>query len=386
MTNKLHLAIGILLITMLILSSCKEEKISPTLALFAEGFDQPCAITHAGDSWLFVVGQKGLIYLVDSTGKVRQEPFLDIRERITYGGERGLLGLAFHPEFRKNGYFFINYVGAGDTTFISRFTLLPGDTLLGDPGSELKLLRLIQPYSNHNGGTIAFGPDSCLYIGMGDGGSGGDPQNRAQNPGEFMGKMLRIDVNKGSLYTVPGDNPFVGKAGYLGEIWATGLRNPWKFSFDKQTGDLWIADVGQNKIEEINLQPASSKGGENYGWRCYEGNSSFNQDLCEKTTSFVFPVHTYKHGKECSITGGFIYRGNASSPFFGHYFYADYCSDRIWTIHKAEGIWKETFYGEYPGNNISTFGEDYKGELYFAGLSSGKIFRIDTSVKPQVEE
>lgn len=383
MRNKSPLTVIIICLGMLPFSACKEEKASQNLIMFAEGFDQPCAIAHAGDSRLFVVGQKGVIYLVDSSGKIRNKPFLDIHERVTYGGERGLLGLAFHPDFSKNGFFYINYVGIDDSTFISRFSLAAGDSMVADPGSELKLLRLKQPYSNHNGGTIAFGPDGYLYIGMGDGGSGGDPQNRAQNPGEYMGKMLRIDVNSRLPYAIPSGNPFIGKAGYLEEIWATGLRNPWKFSFDKLTGDLWIADVGQNKIEEINLQAASSKGGENYGWRCYEGNDSFKQDLCEEGTSFVFPVHTYEHGKECSVTGGYIYRGSKSSKYYGHYFFADYCSDKVWTIHKQDGQWKEEFFGMYPGNNISTFGENYRGELFIAGLSSGKLYKIDTSGHPK---
>jgi len=257
---------NILIILILILGfgACKKPKSYPNLISFSTGLDQPVSIAHAGDSRLFVVGQTGYIHCIDSNGKVIEPTFLDIHERVVYGGERGLLGLAFHPRFRENGYFYVNYVGAGDSTHISRFSTSKSNPEIGDPQSELKLLTIKQPFENHNGGNICFGPDGYLYIGMGDGGSAGDPGNRAQNLKEYLGKMLRIDVDAGNPYRIPGTNPYFNDSSALGEIWASGLRNPWRFSFDRLTGDLWIADVGQNEIEEIDFQPASGKGGGNF--------------------------------------------------------------------------------------------------------------------------
>jgi glucose/arabinose dehydrogenase len=289
-----------------------------------------------------------------------------------------LLGLAFHPDFAINGYFYLNYIGEGDSTHISRFKTYDDNPDMGDPDSELKLISLKQPYPNHNGGHIAFGPDHYLYIGLGDGGSQGDPENRAQNPKTYLGKMLRIDVNQGELYAIPSSNPHINDISWLGEIWALGFRNPWRFSFDRLTNDLWIADVGQDQFEEINLQSAESTGGENYGWRCYEGDVIFNDDHCLETESFVAPVYTYPHNPECSVTGGYVYRGNKSSPFYGRYFFADYCSDKLWTLVNNGGTWTAEDFGEFSGNNFSAFGEDHKGELYIAGLASGTIYKIVT--------
>lgn len=221
-----------------------------------------------------------------------------------------------------------------------------------------------------------FGPDGYLYIGLGDGGSAGDPGNRAQNLMEYLGKMMRIDVNQGNPYAIPPTNPFYNSLSALGEIWAYGLRNPWRFSFDRFTGDLWIADVGQNLIEEIDFQPASSAGGENYGWRCYEGNQEYNTAGCPAASAFTFPVYTYPHNPECSVTGGYVFRGSSSSPYYGYYFFADYCSDRIWTLHNASGNWVAEDYGQFPGNNFSTFGEDAEGQLYIAGLTTGTIYHV----------
>lgn len=362
--------------------SCKKPLSGDKLILFADDIDFPVSITHAGDSRLFVVGQEGYIWIVDSAGNKLSDAFLDIHERVVYGGERGLLGLAFHPDFKQNGYFYVNYVGAGDSTHISRFTLNSSDRNLADPASEYKLITIKQPYENHDGGNLCFGPDGYLYIGMGDGGSAGDPENRAQNPSLLLGKMLRIDVNGGQPYAIPKTNPFIDSTGFRPEIWATGLRNPWRFSFDKLTGDLWIADVGQDAIEEIDFQKADSKGGENYGWRCYEGNNTYNADSCNQTRNFAFPVHTYPHGPECSVTGGYVFRGDESSPYYGHYFFADYCSDKIWTLHPEGQKWIVTEFGMFKGNNFCTFGEDYKGRIYVAGIKSGNIYRINTSPAP----
>ena len=193
---------------------------------------------------------------------------------------------------------------------------------------------------------------------------------------EYLGKMLRIDVDQGSPYAIPPTNPFYNSVNALGEIWALGLRNPWRFSFDRLTGDLWIGDVGQNAIEEINFQPAAAAGGENYGWRCYEGNQEYNATGCGASSTFTFPVFTYPHGSECSVTGGYVYRGSTSSPFYGHYFFADYCSDRIWTLRNVSGEWVAEEFGRFQGNNFSAFGEDNTGQLYVAGLNSGTIYRV----------
>ena len=345
---------------------------------FVTGLTKTVCISNCGDSRLFITDQSGYIRIVDSTGKVITQPFLDIHQRVVYGGERGLLGLAFHPQYSANGFFYVNYVGNGDSTHISRFTMMAGNPDQADPQSELKLMTIFQPFQNHNGGDLQFGPDGYLYIGLGDGGSGGDPGNRAQNPKEYLGKMLRIDVDHGNPYSIPATNPFYNNPDKLGEIWATGLRNPWRFSFDRKTGDLWIADVGQNAIEEINFQPVTSKGGENYGWRCYEGNNVYNNAGCNMNSEFTFPVYTYPHGEECSVTGGYVYRGNTSSAFYGHYFFADYCSDRIWTLHKTDQGWVNQEFGRFTGNNFSTFGEDSKGRLYVAGLTSGKLFLVES--------
>lgn len=367
---------------------CSRAQNPGTLTPFADGFSSPVTITHAGDNRLFVVNQPGSIVIVDSTGHLNAEPFLDIIDKVTFEGEQGLLGLAFHPDYKNNGYFFVNYIGAGDSTHISRFTMLSGNADKADPQSEMKILTLAQPYKNHNGGELAFGPDGYLYIGLGDGGSGGDPENRAQNRLEFLGKILRIDVDHGEPYTIPESNPFYAMDNARNEIWALGLRNPWRFSFDRKTGDLWIADVGQNEFEEINFQPAGSPGGENYGWRCYEGDEEFNQDECAQSDSFTFPVHTFPHGPECSVTGGFVYRGDSLSPYYGKYFFADYCSDRIWTLHKDTSGWVREDFGRFTGNGFSTFGEDSKGELYVAGHSNGIIYRIGSQVTglPPVKE
>lgn len=358
-------------------ASCSEDRVADShgLEVFATGLTTPVSITHAGDNRLFVVDQHGKIVIVDQAGNVKPQPFLDITDRVTYGGEKGLLGLAFHPQFKTNGYFYVNYTG-GDSTFISRFSVSSSDPDRASASGEIKLMTIYQPYSNHNGGGLAFGPDGYLYIALGDGGSGGDPGNRAQNMMEYLGKMLRIDVNNGNPYAIPQSNPYAGSNNARKEIWASGLRNPWRFSFDRLTGDLWIADVGQNAFEEINFQPAASKGGENYGWRCYEGNEAFNTSGCGPSGDFAFPVHVIPHGPECSVTGGYMYRGPASSPFYGRYFFTDYCSDRIWTLRKSGDNWVAEEYGTYTGNNFSTFGEDAQGQLYVAGIKSGTIFRI----------
>jgi len=355
---------------------CQKTQSAYDLVPFATGISTPVCITNAGDSRLFVVSQTGYIHIVDSTGNVNPQPYLDIHERVIYGGERGLLGVAFHPQYISNGYFYVNYIGPGDSTHISRFSVTPGNPDLADSQSEFKLMTLFQPYANHKGGDLCFGPDGYLYIGLGDGGSAGDPGNRAQNPMEYLGKMLRIDVDLGYPYSVPPTNPFYNSTTALGEIWALGLRNPWRFSFDRLTGDLWIGDVGQDSIEEIDFQPSGDPGGENYGWRCYEGNVVYNNSGCPPEPTFTFPVYSYPHTDGCSVTGGYVCRDDTSSALYGYYFFADYCSDRIRTLHNVSGNWVEEDYGQFPGNNFSTFGEDSAGRLYIAGLTSSTVFRV----------
>lgn len=365
-----------LLILLLSFNNTNAQGDEQQMVVFATDIENPVAITHAGDSRLFVVNQQGEIHIVDSAGQVNPEPFLDIKEKVVFEGERGLLGLAFHPDYAMNGYFYVNYVTRANRTNISRFKVSSDDANRADAESELILMNILQPFNNHKGGQLAFGPDSLLYIALGDGGSAGDPNNRARNPLERLGKILRIDVNQGETYGIPPTNPFVNSTTTLEEIWASGLRNPWRFSFDRLTGDLWIADVGQDKVEEINFQPASSPGGEDYGWRCYEGNEVFNRAGCEEDTSFTFPIYTYPHGTECSVIGGYVYRGLATSPYYGHYFFADWCSDRIWTLHKEGEAWVKEDFGHFPGNNFTTFGEDVNGQLYLAGGKTGTIYRV----------
>jgi len=284
-------------ITLLITPFISNAQLMPKIELvvFSNGYTGPVDIKHAGDSRLFIVEQRGRIYIADSAGNKSTVPFLDIMS-IVYdnGNEQGLLGLAFHPNYQTNGYFYMNYSANGGDTKIVRYSVSV-DPDLADATSGFELMTINQPYSNHNGGNLIFGPDGYLYIGTGDGGSAGDPQNRAQNPQTLLGKMLRIDVDSGSPYGIPANNPFVGNATTLDEIWAIGLRNPWRYSFDRQTGDLWIGDVGQNLFEEIDFEPDSCTGGKNYGWRCYEANDPYNTSGCGPAADYVFPVYVIKH-------------------------------------------------------------------------------------------
>lgn len=350
---------------------------------FATGLTSITDIKNAGDDRLFVVEQPGRIKIIDLNGNVNPANFLNIQNKVLAGGERGLLGLAFSPDYANDGYFYVNYTAdPTGNTIIARYSVSATDPNKADSLSEMILLTINQPFSNHNGGHITFGPDGYLYIGMGDGGSGGDPQNNGQNPMALLGKMLRIDVSGGGAYSVPASNPFVNTPGYQPEIWSLGLRNPWRFSFDRITDDMWIADVGQGQWEEINFQPASSAGGGNWGWRCYEGNVVYNGTGCLAQSNYDFPVHVYPHSganSGCSVSGGYVYRGAEYPSLFGRYFYADYCSGLLGSINVDNGCngnFVNTYHGNIATGGVSTFGEDRYGNLYIGGLSSGVIKKV----------
>jgi glucose/arabinose dehydrogenase len=355
------------------------------LAPFATVDFSPADIANSGvpgDDRLFVVLQDGRISLIESDGTVQATPFLSITDRVHGGGQMGLLGLVFDPDYDTNGYFYVNYIyqdGLGDRfTRVSRFSVT-GDPDAADPNSEFIVLTIEQPGTDNNGGDLNFGPDGYLYIPMGDGEDDGDNDNRAQDPQNLLGKMLRIDVSgttSTTNYLIPADNPFVGDPGTLDEIWAIGLRNPWRFSFDRANGNLYLADVGRENWEEINFQPAASTGGENYGWRCYEGNSEFNTAGCGPQGDYDFPIHVYNHNlPACAVTGGFVYRGSSYPGLTGHYFFADYCFGRIWSLDTKNG--HQLAVDEYfSGVLLTTFGEDINGELYLADSLNNTIFRL----------
>jgi glucose/arabinose dehydrogenase len=343
----------------------------------ATGLDQPVSIANAADGTgrLFIVEKPGRIRVLQD-GKLSSVVFLDITDRVgSQGNEQGLLGLAFHPDFAHNPFFFVDYTDRQGNTVVSRLAL-SSDPAQADPASEVVILTVDQPAANHNGGQLAFGPDGLLYIGLGDGGGAGDPSGNGQNTKTLLAKILRLDVNHGRPYAVPGTNPFVGSAGSRSEIWATGLRNPWRFSFDRLTGDLYIADVGQNKYEEIDYQPAGSPGGENYGWSIMEGNHCYRPGANCDRTGLTLPVAEYSHSQGCSVTGGFVYRGRQFPSLDGIYFYSDYCSGRIWAMARdGQGAWRTAEVGQ-ANIQPSTFGEDESGELYLADLREGRLYQV----------
>jgi glucose/arabinose dehydrogenase len=358
---------------------------SLAVEVVATGLSRPLRlVSPPGDPRLFVVEQGGRIRVFDRNGSDRGV-FLDLRAATAAGGERGLLGLAFAPDYATSGRFYVNLTDQAGDSRIMRFNVSVSDPDRADPGSGRQLLLVDQPYANHNGGHLEFGPDGMLYIGFGDGGAANDPENRAQDVSTLLGKMLRLDVSGPTGYTVPADNPFVGKAP-RDEIWALGLRNPWVFSFDTATGDLWIADVGQGAREEIDFTPAGSPGGLNYGWRLMEGTACFDPPSgCEPDT-LVLPVHEYTHGGSpfrCSISGGHVYRGTAIPSLVGRYLFADYCSNQIWALTPgAAGAAAEvedlTARLQPPGGyqSIAGIGRDATGELYVLDIGAGTVARI----------
>ncbi len=347
----------------------------------ASGFEDPLYVTTAGDGSerLFVVEQAGTIRIVEA-GEVIETPFLDITERVgSDGSEQGLLGLAFAPNYAESGFFYIDYTDVDGNTVVSRFTVTD-DPNVADVDSESVVLQQDQPFANHNGGGVVFGPDGYLYIGLGDGGSGGDPNGNAQNLATWLGKILRIDVDPenveaGEPFAIPEDNPFVGQQDAMPEIWAFGLRNPWRFSFDRETGDLWIGDVGQGDIEEIDLLPAN-QAATNLGWNVLEGTSCFNTPDCD-ASAYTAPVLEYTHDEGgCSVTGGYVYRGEAMPDLRGAYIFADFCTGYLWGGGQdADGSWtmSEPIETEL---SISSFGEDAAGELYLTDLSGGAVYRL----------
>jgi len=359
--------------------------------LVTADLSSPVLVTAApGDNTrLFVVEQGGFIRIIRNGGLL-ERPFLNLADSITCCGERGLLGLAFHPDYQSNGLFYVNYTapggGAAGRTRVARLQVSP-DADSADYSSQLTVIEIEQPVSNHNGGMLAFGPlDGYLYIGMGDGGGAGDTGNRAQTASVLLGKMLRIDVDHpdaGLNYGIPDDNPFVGAADTLPEIWAFGLRNPWRWSFDRVTGDMWIGDVGQGMYEEIDFQSASSAGGENYGWRCREGAHDFNTSGdCD--LSFTEPFSEYNHvlGRQ-AITGGYVYRGCAIPELTGTYLYADYATGEVWSLRydgsTVSDSTDRTAEIGLQGDQISSFGEDNQGELYvvkYAAAPHGAVYKI----------
>jgi glucose/arabinose dehydrogenase len=356
---------------------CGSMAHAQTIALesFATGFTNPVEISTAGDSRLFVVQQGGQIKILNEDGTTNTANFLDISGIVTEGGEQGLLGLAFAPDYETTGFFYVYYNNTDGDTVLARYSRSSTDEDVADALSAQILLTMDQPQSNHNGGCIRFGPDGYLYIAKGDGGGGGDQDNNAQNINSLLGKMLRIDVSGTGAYSIPEGNPFAGIDGE-DEIWATGLRNPWKFSFNRLSGDLWIADVGQEEIEEINMV-APGASGINYGWRCYEGTEVYNNDGCSIAEMYTPPFAEYTHNETggCSITGGYVYTGDTYTALQGKYVFADYCNNRIGLAETDGNIsWSEPFSG-----NLATFGEDASGELYVAGKNNGTVYKITDS-------
>ncbi|HTP99986.1 MAG TPA: choice-of-anchor D domain-containing protein [Casimicrobiaceae bacterium] len=349
------------------------------------GLVQPVDIVnaHDGSGRLFLVQQTGQIRVVKN-GALLATPFIDLTGVTTASGEQGLLGLVFHPQFATNRQFFVNYTRTSDgATVVARYTVPTVGSDTADPTSAQVLLVIAQPYTNHNGGSVRFGADGYLYIGMGDGGSGNDPQGRAQDKTTLLGKILRIDVDHGSPYAIPAGNPYANGVGGLPEIFAIGLRNPWRFSFDRNTGDFWIGDVGQDAVEEIDLLPAGTGAGANLGWRVMEGNqcTGLSGPVACNDPSLTMPVITYTHSFGCSVTGGYLYRGAQVPSLAGKYVYGDFCSGILWAATKVGSTWTPAQLGD-TAFQITAFGEDEAGELYFTDYATGDIYKFADTTPP----
>jgi glucose/arabinose dehydrogenase len=358
---------ALLLALLLPLSAAAQEL---ALQRVTGGFSAPLGVVSAGDARLFVVQQGGTISIWDGT-RILPAPFLDVRSLVSCCNERGLLGLAFHPQYAANGIFFIDYTAPNGDVTVARYSVSASDPNVADRTSGTVLLTIPHSqFANHNGGQLQFGPDGYLYIGVGDGGGAGNPSNSAQDVNQLLGKILRIDVDR-PPYAIPSSNPFPAH----GEIWAYGLRNPWRFSFDRETGDLWIADVGQNLYEEVDLQSAASAGGENYGWRLMEGFHCFNPSTNCASAGLTMPILEYSHALGCSITGGYRYRGARFPRLRGVYFYADYCSGTIWGATQTNGTWSSKVMLTTNKIPFTSFGEDSNGELYVVS-GGGTLYQI----------
>lgn len=345
---------------------------------------EPVAIVNAGDASgrLFIVEKGGRVRVVKG-GALLATPMLDISSRVSTGGEQGLLGIAFPPGFAAKQYFYVNFTNTAGDTVVVRYHMSANPDVATAVGAQT-ILAIDQPYANHNGGSLVFGPDGYLYIGMGDGGSSGDPLGNGQKTNTLQGKMLRIDVESGtSPYAVPPSNPFVGVAGYRSEIWARGMRNPWKFSFDSGTGRLFVADVGQNAWEEIDVEPAGFAGGRNYGWKSYEGNHAYPPGSAPKPTAgLTFPVHEYSHATgDDSITGGYVYRGSDIATWQGLYFFGDFESGKIWAMDS--GTYETALAVDTPVL-ITTFGEDEAGEVYLGEYFDSTVYQLRNANTPPV--
>jgi len=343
----------------------------------AAGLSAPLYLTApAADPRLFVVEKTGGIRIIKD-GFLLETPFLDVTAKVSGDGEQGLLGLAFDPEYAANGRFVVHYTDLAGNTVLSRFQV-SADPDRADPASEQLILAAAQPGSNHNGGQVTFGPDGLLYLGLGDGGGSGDPEGRGQSLTDLLGSILRIDVRTGDPYTTPADNPFVGNPAARAEVWSYGLRNPWRFSFDRATGDLYIADVGEGQWEEIDVSTQADGAGKgvNYGWSVMEGSRCFRSPGCDQT-GLTLPVFEYSHQEGCSVTGGYVYRGSAIPALEGHYFYSDFCQGWVRSLRYAGGaVTDEASWPTLsPGGSILSFGEDSAGELYILQASGG-VFKI----------
>ena len=362
---------------------------APEIALqtVATGLARATSVTHAGDSRIFVTLQTGRIVILED-GRVLPAAFLDVSNRVSCCGEQGLLGLAFHPRYAENGLLFIDYTNPSGDTIIARYRVSPSNPNVADAASAVTLLTIDQPFANHNGGQLAFGPDGFLYVGMGDGGSANDPMCNAQRDESLLGKILRLDVDANTdtspFYGIPPDNPFAAPGGARDEIWAKGLRNPWRFSFDRATGDLYIGDVGQGAREEVDFEAAGSAGGRNYGWKPMEGTGCAgggtsgcpSGTLTCNSPGFTPPILEYTHsGGDCSITGGYVYRGRTSPALVGTYLYADYCTGKIWGARRDDsGAWSTRLLSTRAAG-LTTFGEDAPGEIYVA-TEGGILARV----------
>jgi glucose/arabinose dehydrogenase len=398
-----HLRLGaaIAIVLLLVLAGCRPAPAGPPpsptstatpeplsavrLVPLVEGLDNPVTLTHAGDERLFVIEQAGLVRIIEN-GRLRPAPFLDIRDNVGYQGdtwdEQGFLGLAFHPHYQEtahsgHGRFFLYHTNNDGDTVLVRYQVDAADPNRADAASAAILLTIPQPFPRHNAGQLQFGPDGYLYVSVGDGGNVGDPQNNAQDPANLLGTILRLDVDRSENepYAIPPDNPFRDDPARRDEIWAYGLRNPWRFSFDRAGGDLFIADVGQDTWEEVNWQAAETAGGANYGWRVMEGPVCYDAASCQRD-GLTPPIHAYNHRNGCAVVGGFVYRGERFPRLHGRYLFSDFCQGTIWSLHRnALDEWeKETLFQDDVW--IGSFGEDVNGEIYAVDNIFGIVYQI----------